>query len=411
MVNDSDRGRKATKTRDIRPEGDSRGIVHIGRRRLLQGAITSGLLSHIAASTASAQTPVEFVDAISADDFQSVVTSVSYTGENEQYTVFDTSQPLQKFPIEGESYGVISTGHAEAVPGSATDFESSRTDGPSESIFIGGQNRDSRDVATFEIEFEVPEDANNLNFDYQYGTEENPQYLDSDFQDFFTVRLVGQDGFEENFAILPDGSLTNVDNAAEFSNAITGGSGPEHGGDPEPPFKDPNDTVFNAMTELLSVQTQSDLQAAGLAGETATLEIRFADFGDAILDSGILIDNLTFGKPTGTVPDTTDLRTLMITANGPLRYTLTVDGTLETDTLGGDYSSEADNEPVANDDGTLTASDETGPLPEDADATTYLGDRFLITGTVETLDLDPNENADVRLYLDEEPVDRAEVLS
>ena len=36
---------------------------------------------------------------------------------------------------------------------------------------------------------EVPEDAEHLNFDYRYGAEENSNYLDSEFQDFFTATL------------------------------------------------------------------------------------------------------------------------------------------------------------------------------------------------------------------------------
>lgn len=93
--------------------------------------------------------------------------------------------------------------------------------------------------------------------------------------------------------------------------------------------------------------------------------------------------------------------TLMIAANGPTDYRLTVDGTLEPDTQGGNFRSESDDEPVENADGTLTVSDGTGPA-ENYGGTNFHGDRHLFTGTVEDLDVEPrNPTYDVHVYLDE----------
>ena len=104
-------------------------------------------------------------------------------------------------------------------------------------------------------------------------------------------------------------------------------------------------------------------------------------------------------------------RTLMITGNAPTEYTLTVDGTLETDTYGGSFRAEDSDEPTENPDGTMAISDETGPVPDRASGTNYLGDRFLFTGSVVELDVPTGSGPpDVNLYLDEEDVPREEIL-
>lgn len=104
--------------------------------------------------------------------------------------------------------------------------------------------------------------------------------------------------------------------------------------------------------------------------------------------------------------------TLMIAANEDgVEYSVTVDGTLDPQTQSGDFSAEATDDVSENDDGTVSVSDVTGPAPDIADEVTYLGDRFLVTGEVVDLTLDPGEpGTDVNVYLDEERVAPAELL-
>lgn len=92
-------------------------------------------------------------------------------------------------------------------------------------------------------------------------------------------------------------------------------------------------------------------------------------------------------------------RTLMITGNGPVRYALSVDGTLEPDVEGGDFSAE-DDETVTGG-AVSTATDTTGAI-DDLRGETYLGDRYRFTGSVERLDLDRESGTvSVVVYLDE----------
>lgn len=232
--------------------------------------------------------PEEFVQAISDDDFAEAVDSIDYTGADEQLAVY--TDPIQEFPTEGDSYGVITTGRATEVAGNATGFLTTDLGGPQREFPEGP----GFDVATLSIRFTVPETAQAVNFDFQYGTEENPAYLGNEFQDLFFARLTGPDGYEENISVLPSGERLTVDSAANFSNAPGGSSAA-----PEPPFPDPDDVKLNAVTSLLAAQNAQSFEDLDLRGEQLTLEIVVSDISDAILDTGLLIDNLTFGEPTG----------------------------------------------------------------------------------------------------------------
>ncbi|MFC6823613.1 hypothetical protein [Halopelagius fulvigenes] len=147
------------------------------------------------------------------------------------------------------------------------------------------------------------------------------------------------------------------------------------------------------------------------AGGTTYLGDRYRTFGYIsfeVEDSGYDVNVYYNGDPVAPadVPDWQtddgDLNLLTIAANGPTEYTIQAEGTLNPDTVGGNFSADSDDEPVENDDGTLTAADETGPLPADAGGLTYLGDRYLFSGTVEELSLTPADPSyNVEVYLDE----------
>ncbi|KTG28207.1 hypothetical protein [Haloferax profundi] len=104
-------------------------------------------------------------------------------------------------------------------------------------------------------------------------------------------------------------------------------------------------------------------------------------------------------------------RTIMITANGPTKYELLVEGDLVPDTEWGDFAADSDDVPTDNGDGTMTATDTTGPLPADAGGNHFVGDRYRFSGPVETLDLNYDVTQyQVNVYLDEQNVDPTDVL-
>ncbi|RDI70006.1 hypothetical protein [Halopelagius longus] len=147
------------------------------------------------------------------------------------------------------------------------------------------------------------------------------------------------------------------------------------------------------------------------AGGTTYLGDRYRTFGYMqfdVEDSGYDVNVYYNGDPVAPsdVPEWQteegELNLFTIAANGPTEYTIQMEGTLNPDTVGGNFAADDDDEPVENDDGTLTAADETGPLPEDAGGLTYLGDRYLFCGSVEELSLDPGDSSyNVEVYLDE----------
>lgn len=99
------------------------------------------------------------------------------------------------------------------------------------------------------------------------------------------------------------------------------------------------------------------------------------------------------------------LHTLTIAANGPTSYELQVEPEMTPDMNGGNFAADDDDAPTENDDGTVTAAGTTGPLPEEAGATTVLGDRYLFSGSVEAFDLQLRDSSHERyVFLDERPV-------
>lgn len=267
------------------------------RRSLLITSATAGLLGLGSAVTGaersdeeatessdepSTATKEDFVDAIATDDVMTSIASIEYEGVDSQLTTFDDS--IQGFPTGGTQFSGMSSGVAEQLAGSPETFVSTAVDGVTKPDF-SPDGFDAFDVATLTIEITVPEGADNLAFDYKFGTEENPSFLGSEFQDFFEAIVFEPDGSAKPVGLLPDGSPVTVSNANAFSNSPGGSSQ-----NPSPPLPEPQDTTLNAVTEL---QTAS-YNLSGMAGETILLVLRVADASDGIFDAGVFVDNLRF---------------------------------------------------------------------------------------------------------------------
>lgn len=120
-------------------------------------------------------------------------------------------------------------------------------------------------------------------------------------------------------------------------------------------------------------------------------------------------------RPAGTLRRvdgwTDETHSLMVVADGPVDYRLVVDGVLEADTEGGDFSADSGDTASRGTFGTHVVTDRTGAGDDVADDLTYMGDRFRFRGSVERLDLDPaSVTGDVNLYLDERQASRGAVL-
>lgn len=225
----------------------------------------------------------DILDAIAGDDFMQAVDDTEYLGVDSQIKRFE--EEIQNFPLQNTSFAVLSSGVAADAPGDPEEFASTNVEGR-EIPNYSPDDFDAFNVAEFRIDFTVPEGAESVAFDYKFGTVESPEFLGTEFQDFFEAALIFPDGSITNIARLPDDTPVTVDNADDFANTPGGSSQ-----DPEPPLPTPQDTVYNAVTELQTAERS----IAGFEGEQLTLILRIADASDGIYDSAAFIDNVRFG--------------------------------------------------------------------------------------------------------------------
>ncbi|KAB1193402.1 hypothetical protein GJR96_08080 [Haloferax sp. MBLA0076] len=119
-------------------------------------------------------------------------------------------------------------------------------------------------------------------------------------------------------------------------------------------------------------------------------------------DDGVLVDDVGEFRPD---------RSVMITANGPIAYELWTPTTeVSPDTDSGDFSADSNDTPTDNGDGTVTVTDETGPIPDDAGGAHFLGDRYRFSGSIEEFDLQYDASRyEAYVYIDERTVDPVDV--
>jgi len=239
----------------------------------------------------SLTTADDLAEAIADQQFYGSIDSSDLEGVNAQVSTFETS--LAGFPTDGDSFGVLSTGVADDVPGNASEFASTAFP---DSVFVPNGAPDGYDafnVVTLSLTFDVPEDAETLSFNYRFGTEENPTYLYDPYQDYFSAVLETPDG-DVQLATLPDGSHVTVDNANQYANSPGGSSL-----SPGRPYPDPDDTVFNSVTQELTVEHD----VSEYDGESLTLHLQVADGSDSALDSAVFLDGLSYPGLAGFGPD------------------------------------------------------------------------------------------------------------
>lgn len=290
-----------TGAEDPQAGGSEKNTSSLKRRGFLFSAVTTstvGLTTNVATAEEGTEqregdtlVPVNglsdeqlqsLVEAVATDEFSEAVTATEYLGQAVQVAIF--TDELQEFPRQGTTHAVLSSGVATDAPGDPSAFSNTDVSGRQIANY-SPDNYDAFDVAELRIDFTIPEGAEGIAFDWQFATEENPEYLDSQFQDFFEALLFLPDGSVRNIGTLPNGDATTVQNANAYSNS-PGGTSPQ----PTDPLPDPSDISYNAVTSL---QT-SQYSVGAYVGEEARIVIRIADASDGVLDSAVLFDNLQF---------------------------------------------------------------------------------------------------------------------
>jgi hypothetical protein len=170
--------------------------------------------------------------------------------------------------IRGDNFLVMSNGEArpnifpDGWRGEKNDTLSVSNNNPYGTCPLGGS---AYDIATLNFSLRAPEWANSLSFNFRFMSEEYPDYVGQEFNDFFSCLLNG-----ENIVFDTEGNIINVNNNF-FDPTII-----------------PEGTVFNAATVMLTAKSPIT------GGTTINLNFIIGDVADDILDSAVFLDNFRF---------------------------------------------------------------------------------------------------------------------
>jgi len=171
-------------------------------------------------------------------------------------------------PTEGDTFVMMSSGNAQpnSFPdgwvGVPNDFLSVDNANPSGTGPLGGY---AYDLATLNLTLKAPDWAESFSFDFRFMSEEYPEYVGTEFNDFFSCLLDGT-----NIAFDTNGNITNVNNNFFDPTATAEG------------------TVFDGTTVLLTSK------APITGGTTFELDFIVGDVSDAIYDTAVFLDNFYF---------------------------------------------------------------------------------------------------------------------
>lgn len=255
------------------------------------------------------------------------ISNVSYTGTANQIGTFSNGASTNLGIDEGV---VLATGNIANIPNQAGTQMSNNMGGGGDTDLTALANRTTYDRAILEFDF-VPT-GNTVSFDYVFGSEEYPNYVNSNYNDAFGFFLSGPgitgpfSNNATNIALIPGTStpisINNV-NEGYSSGCPNPGSGCTNcaffvnncGG---------TTIVFNGFTTVMTATYNVE------CGKTYHIKLGVADAGDGVLDSGVFLRRSSMIAPSAD-----------IAASGPLdvcgseSITLTVD--LSNATPGGTF--------------------------------------------------------------------------
>lgn len=190
---------------------------------------------------------------------------------------------------------VITSGNASYLSGSVNNYDY----GSSADINTGGTDSDLQslipgysvnDAAILEFDFVSIGDS--AFFNWQFGSEEYNEYVDTSFNDVFGFFFNGA-----NIALLPDDTPVTIDTVNNGDNSAYYNDNDPSNGTPTP-----YGLEYDGFTDVLTASI------AGLtAGDTYHIKIAIADAGDSIYDSGVFLQAGSFSNvpvdPNDPVPE------------------------------------------------------------------------------------------------------------
>lgn len=133
--------------------------------------------------------------------------------------------------------------------------------------------------------FIVPDNANTLDFKWNFLSEEFLEYIGSSYQDWFEVVLKSEDFGEE---VLVSRSVDGI--AAEYGASAPSTEFPE--GIPGNLIGVSPDVVFDQGDVYMTDWKSESFNISSYRGKCVTLVLRSSDVGDSIYDTAILLDNV-----------------------------------------------------------------------------------------------------------------------
>lgn len=179
------------------------------------------------------------------------------------------------------------------------------------------QNTQARDAIALELELKTPTNARALSFDFDFYTYEWPEFVCSDYNDFFVALLKSShpnNPSDENISFDKLGNPVSVNNGfVEVCDAAVGSQRP--GGKSFACALGTSELVgtgFDVVDGILDEESLSSHAATGWLSTTAAIvpgeiiRVRFAvwDMFDEELDSTVLLDHFTWTLVEPTAPVT-----------------------------------------------------------------------------------------------------------
>lgn len=235
------------------------------------------------------------------------VTGASFVALPGGGTPHGTNDGLGSFPTQGPDFSILTSGDVD----SADDPNSSG----STSTDLGGgpvHGDTSLDVSILKVDLSVPSTANCLTIDFQFFSEEYPEWVNTQYNDAFIAELDNNTwstagstiSAPDNFAFDPTNNVISINAAGNTSMTAANAAG----------------TTYDGATPLLSAATP-----VGSGAHSVYLSI--FDQGDHVLDSAVFLDNLRVGW----VPDP---ETQCVPGAQPKNFGLTLDPASATKTAG-----------------------------------------------------------------------------
>ncbi|AIF69487.1 hypothetical protein PAP_05420 [Palaeococcus pacificus DY20341] len=212
--------------------------------------------------------------AILSEDSKNTLVKAEFKGVDSQILIATANK--QGFPIDGNSYLILSTGNAEDVlSGDSSVGISSGLNGVSipdgHPVFSSTIN----DVATLKITLRVPRDAKTLTFKWKFGSDEIPSYVGS-YRDYFRAYVVLPNGSTKDLALLPNGDIPYV--GGDILNYTN--------------IPDPDDVALNEVTAIFT----GTLDVTEYRNQEITIVFQVADEWDSVVDTAAFIDDLRFER-------------------------------------------------------------------------------------------------------------------